>query len=155
MIFEIEVRTKKGFVDPKGQHIVSDITEIGIKDISSVKYVAVYKIEGNITDKQANFIAKELLSDNITEDFEVKKYKKIEDKKLENNSVEVWYKPGVTDTVSQSVIKAIKDLGIKEELVVKTGKKYCFDGKNIAPIKLKKIATNLLANILIQEYLIK
>ena len=73
MIFEIEVRTKKDFVDPKGQHIVSDIIETGIK----------------------------------------------------------------------------------EELVVKTGKKYCFDGKNIAPIKLKKIATNLLANTLIQEYLIK
>ena len=87
MIFEIEVRTKKGFVDPQGQHIVSDIKEIGIKDISSVKYVAVYKIDGNITDKQANFIAKELLCDKITEDFEVKKYKGIEDKKLENNSV--------------------------------------------------------------------
>ena len=155
MIFEIEVRTKKDFVDPQGQHIVSDITEIGIKDISSVKYVAIYKIDGNITDKQANFIAKELLSDQITEDFEVKKYKKIEDKKLENNSVEVWYKPGVTDTVSQSVIKAIKDLGIMEELAVKTGKKFCFEGEKTDTNKLKKIATGLLANTLIQEYLVK
>ena len=67
----------------------------------------------------------------------------------------MWYKQGVTDTVSQSVIKAIKDLGIKEELVVKTGKKYCFDGKNITSVKLKEITTNLLANTLIQEYLIK
>jgi len=155
MIFEIEIKTKEGFVDPQGLHTVSDIAGIGIKDISSVKYVAVYRVEGDITDKQATIIAKELLSDKITEDFEVKKYSKIEDKKLEKNSIEVWYKHGVTDTVSQSVVKAIKDLGINEELVVKTGKKYCLKGKNIDANKLKKIATGLLANTLIQEYLTK
>lgn len=155
MIFEIEIKTKAGFVDPQGLHTVSDIAGIGIKDISSVKYVAVYRIEGSITDKQATIIAKELLSDKITEDFEVKKYERIEDKKLEKNSIEVWYKHGVTDTVSQSVVKAIKDLGIKEELVVKTGKKYCLKGNNIDANKLKKIATGLLANTLIQEYLTK
>lgn len=155
MIFEIEIKTKDGFVDPQGQHTVSDIAGIGIKDISSVKYVAVYRIEGDITDKQATVIAKELLSDKITENFEIKKYSEISDKKLENNSIEVWYKSGVTDTVSQSVIKAIKDLGIMEELAVKTGKKFCFEGKKTDTNKLKKVATGLLANTLIQEYLVK
>lgn len=155
MIFEIEIKTKEGFVDPQGQHTVSDIAGIGIKDISDVKYVAIYQIEGNITDKQATIIAKELLSDKITEDFFIKKYKSLEDKKLDKDSIEVWYKHGVTDTVSESVKKAIKDLGIKEELVVKTGKKYCLKGKNIDTNKKEKIATGLLANTLIQEYLIK
>ena len=155
MIFEIEIKTKKGFVDPQGLHTVSDISGIGIKDITDVSYVAVYRISGNITNKQADTIAKELLSDKITEDYTVKQYKSLEDKKLEKNSIEVWYKHGVTDTVSESVVKAIKDLGIKEELTVKTGKKYCLKGKNIDDKKLKKIATGLLANTLIQEYLIK
>ena len=95
------------------------------------------------------------MSDKITENFEIKKYSEISDKKLENNSIEVWYKSGVTDTVSQSVIKAIKDLGIMEELAVKTGKKFCFEGKKTDTNKLKKIATGLLANTLIQEYLVK
>ena len=155
MIFEIEIKTKKGFVDPQGLHTVSDIAGIGIKDISCVDYIAVYRISGNITNKQSEIIAKELLSDKITEDYAIKQYKSLEDKKLEKNSIEVWYKHGVTDTVSESVVKAIKDLGIKEELVVKTGKKYCLKGKNIDDKKLKKIATGLLANTLIQEYLIK
>ena len=155
MIFEIEIKTKKGFVDPQGLHTVSDIAGIGIKDILSVDYVAVYRISGDITNKQSEIIAKELLSDKITEDFSIKQYNSLEDKKLEKNSIEVWYKHGVTDTVSESVVKAIKDLGIKEELTVKTGKKYCLKGKNIDGSKLKKIATGLLANTLIQEYLIK
>jgi len=155
MIFEIEIKTKKGFVDPQGLHTVSDIAGIGIKDISSVDYIAVYRISGNITKKQSEIIAKELLSDKITEDYIIKQYNSLEDKKLDKNSIEVWYKHGVTDTVSESVVKAIKDLGIKEELIVKTGKKYCLKGNNIDGNKLKKIATGLLANTLIQEYLIK
>jgi phosphoribosylformylglycinamidine synthase len=155
MIFEIEIKTKKGFVDPQGLHTVSDIAGIGIKDISSVDYVAVYRLVGDITNKQSEIIAKELLSDKITEDYTIKQYKSLENKKLDKNSIEVWYKHGVTDTVSESVVKAIKDLGIKEELIVKTGKKYCLKGKNIDEKKLKKIATGLLANTLIQEYLIK
>lgn len=155
MIFEIEIKTKKGFVDPQGLHTVSDISGIGIKDISNVQYVAVYRLSGNITNKQADIIGKELLSDKITEEFVIKQYNSLDDKKMEKNSIEVWYKHGVTDTVSESVVKAIKDLGIKEEIVVKTGKKYCLKGSNIDANKLKKIATGLLANTLIQEYLIK
>ncbi len=155
MIFEIEIKTKKGFVDPQGEHTLSDIASIGIKDVSSAEYIAVYRLDGDINKRQAEFIGKELLSDKITEDFAVKEYKDLKDKKIEKNSIEVWFKHGVTDTVSESVVKAIKDLGIKEDIVVKTGKKYCLNGKNIDDNKLKKIATGLLANTLIQEYLIK
>lgn len=155
MIFEIEIKTKKGFADPQGTHTLSDIASIGIKDVSSVEYVAVYRLDGNINKKQAEFIGKELLSDKITEDFFVKEYKDLKEKKTEKNSIEVWFKHGVTDTVSESVVKAIKDLGIKDDIVVKTGKKYRLVGKNIDENKLKKIATGLLANTLIQEYLIK
>ncbi len=155
MIYEIKIKTKDGFVDPQGVHTCSDISSVGIKDITSVKYFAVYRITGSIDGKQAEIIGKELLSDKITEDYSVKEYEDLKDKKLEKNSIEVWFKHGVTDTVSESVVKAIKDLGIKEELTVKTGKKYLLTGKNIDENKLKKIATGLLANTLIQEYLIK
>ncbi|MFA7074639.1 MAG: phosphoribosylformylglycinamidine synthase subunit PurS [Endomicrobiaceae bacterium] len=154
MIFEIEIKTKKGFSDPHGIHTVSEIEGIGIKGVKSVDYIAVYRISGGITVKQAEEIAFELLSDKITEDFCIKQYKTLEQKKIENNSIEVWFKTGVTDTVSESVSKAIKDLGINEEVAVKTGKKYRLKGE-LNTSKLKKIATRLLANTLIQEYLIK
>lgn len=154
MIFEIEIRTKKGFSDPHGVHTVSDIESIGIKGIDSVNYMTLYRISADMSPKNARLIASELLSDKITEDFSIKRYKSLKDKKIEKNSIEVWFKTGVTDTVSESVVKAIKDLGIEEEVSVKTGKKYCLKGDTDAA-KMKKIATGLLANTLIQEYLIK
>lgn len=154
MIFEIEIKSKKGFSDPHGIHTVSDIEGIGIKGVNSVDYIAVYRVSGDITVKQAEVIASELLTDKITEDFYIKEYKTLEQKKIEENSIEVWFKSGVTDTVSDSVVKAIKDLGIKNEVTVKTGKKYCLKGE-LNSKKLEKIATGLLANTLIQEYLIK
>jgi len=154
MIFEIEIKSKKGFSNPCGLQTNSDIAGIGIKDVKSVDYIPVYRISGDISIKDITTIASELLIDKITEVFTVKEYKNPEDKKIEKNSIEVWYKRGVTDTVSESVSKAIKDLGIKNELVIKTGKKYSLKG-NLNLKKLDKIATSLLANTLIQEYLIK
>jgi len=154
MIFEIEIKSKKGFPNPCGLQTNSDIAGIGIKDIKSVDYISVYRISGEISKKDITIIARELLIDKITEDFFIKEYENLKDKEIEKNSIEVWYKRGVTDTVSESVSKAIKDLGIKNELVIKTGKKYCLKG-NLNLKKLDKIATSLLANTLIQEYLIK
>ena len=78
----------------------------------------------------------------------------MEKKEIEKNSIEVWLKHGVTDTVSESVVKAIKDLGIIDKVVVKTGHKYIFGG-DVTVEKLTKIAKGSLANTLIQEYKIK
>jgi len=154
MIFEIEIKSKEGFANPQGIHTAADIKGIGIKGIQSVNYISLYRISADISLKQAELIARELLSDKITEDFSIKQYTSLNEKKIEKNSIEVWYKSGVTDTVSESVVKAIRDLGIEEEVAVKTGKKYFLKGE-INFSKLEKIATKLLANTLIQEYLIK
>lgn len=154
MIFEIAIKMKKGFSNPHSTHLISDIEGIGVKGIKSAEYMPVYRIDSDITKKQAEIIASELLSDKITEEFSIAFYNSLSDKKIEKNSIEVWFKSGVTDTVSESVVKAIKDLGIENEVKVKTGHKYIFKGETDDK-KLTKIATGLLANTLIQEYKIK
>jgi phosphoribosylformylglycinamidine synthase len=154
MIFEIAIKMKKGFSNPHTTHLVGDIDGIGVKGIKSVEYMPVYRIDSDITVKQAETIASELLSDKITEEFGINKYNSLNDKKIEKHSIEVWFKSGVTDTVSESVVKAIKDLGISNTVAVKTGHKYLLNG-DIDDKKLTKIATGLLANTLIQEYKIK
>lgn len=154
MIFEIAIKMKKGFSNPHTTHLVGDIEGIGVKGIKSVEYMPVYRVDSDITGKQAEIIASELLSDKITEEFVVNKYNSLTDKQIEKYSIEVWFKSGVTDTVSESVVKAIKDLGILNKVTVKTGHKYLLNG-DIDDKKLTKIATGLLANTLIQEYKIK
>jgi phosphoribosylformylglycinamidine synthase len=171
-MFEIEIRTKNGFKNPHGEHVLSDISGIGIEGVTEVEYSPLYVIDGGITLIEAETIALELLSDKITETYtcHYKKQSVVESLKIgiaasetaactdsairpcsASFVVEVWYKKGVTDTVSESVIKAVKDLGIEKEIKVKTGHKYYLYGK-VSQTALSEIATKLLANTLVQEY---
>ncbi|MDR2437353.1 MAG: phosphoribosylformylglycinamidine synthase subunit PurS [Endomicrobium sp.] len=151
-MFEIEIFTKKGFKDSRGEHVLSDICGIGIKDVTKVEYTSLYIIDGDINKNEAMAIASELLTDKITEKFEIssnfmpRKYKK--------SVIEVLYKKGITETVSESIVKAIKDLRISKEVKVKTGHKYYMHG-NISQGILDKVAVKLLANTLVQKYKIR
>jgi phosphoribosylformylglycinamidine synthase len=178
-MFEIEICTKKGFKNSHGKHVLFNISGIGIEGVTEVEYSPLYVIDGGITSAEAETIALELLSDKITETYTchyekqgVKESLKIgssvgivvsetavcADSTVRPRSaffaIEVWYKKGVTDTVSESVIKAVKDLGIEKEIKVKTGHKYYLYGK-ISQTVLNDIATKLLANTLVQEYVVQ
>ncbi|GMO65047.1 MAG: hypothetical protein Nk1A_2040 [Endomicrobiia bacterium] len=166
-MFEIEILTKKGFRNSRGEHILSDICGLGIENVTKVEYSPLYVVNGDISFGETEIIASELLIDKITESYVIRQcyteccsrvisessYVKETDDRLNPNFsvVEVWYKNGVTDTVSESVVKAIKDLDIAKEIKVKTGHKYYLHGE-ILKVTLNNIVTKLLANTLIQEY---
>ncbi|MCL2335089.1 MAG: phosphoribosylformylglycinamidine synthase subunit PurS [Endomicrobia bacterium] len=162
-MYQIEIGSKKGFKDVRGEHTLSEIVDLGIKQVEKVAYSQLYNIAGEISAAQADKIGGDLLSDKITEKSSVRKLEPeccssvnstLHSSLSTLSVIEVWYKKGVTDTVSDSVIKAVRDLGIKEELKVKTGHKYYLYG-NLSQKVLNNIATKLLANTLIQEYKIK
>lgn len=154
-MFKIEIFTKKEFKNSHGEHVLSDILGIGIKCVTKVEYSPLYIIDGDVNSAELKTIALELLSDKITEDYIVAKCHYESDSKPVVGSavsiIKVWYKKGVTDTVSESVVKAVKDLGIVKKVKVKTEHKYYMHGK-VTQAVLDKIATRLLANTLIQEY---
>ena len=66
-------------------------------------------------------------------------------------TLEVQFKPGVTDAVGDSTVKGIKDLGIAGVTTVRTGHKYWFTGALNAEV-LKTIAQRLLMNEVIQTF---
>jgi phosphoribosylformylglycinamidine synthase len=133
---------------------------MGMKSAPKVNYYPVYRLDGNVSDGEVERIASKLLIDPITEKYTVScpeespapRGKKA--KKSREHNIEVWLKPGVTDTVAESVVKAIRDLGIPQQVKVKTGHKFVFKG-TIAPAAVKQIAERLLVNPMIQEYTIQ
>jgi Phosphoribosylformylglycinamidine (FGAM) synthase, PurS component len=154
-MYEIEILSKTGFKNVHGEHIHAEVMQLGFKGVKKVEYSPLYKIDGGINSSEAKTIAAELLSDKITETPKVRIVKQSETGNTSKYSViEVWFKRGVTDTVAESVVKAVKDLGIDKEIIVKTGHKYYLYG-DISNTVLDNIATKLLANTLIQEYKIK
>ena len=114
-----------------------------------------YRIEGDLDEKQADIICRDLLSDPVIQWYRVND-KKGSHKKPDGNefSADVFYKKGVTDAVGESVKIGIRDLGIDGTRSVKTGFRYRIAG-GISSKDVESICQSLLANGVIQDYSIK
>ncbi|MDR1952255.1 MAG: phosphoribosylformylglycinamidine synthase subunit PurS [Elusimicrobiota bacterium] len=150
-MYKIEIKTKENFRDARGEYYLYEIISMGFDNVKKVKYCPLYIIKGDISDGEAEIIARQLLIDEITEDYSIKKENEILSPIKVGGAIEVWYKKGVTDTVAQSVQKAVKDLGIDKKIEVNTGHKYYLFG-DISDEDLALMAEKLFANTLIQGY---
>lgn len=147
MLFQIDVRLKRGTKDVFGEGIKKDIEDLGIEGVDSVEVIKVYRIEGKITQKEIEKISQSILTDPTIEEYSFRPSKIIP----KNSSlIEVAYNPGVMDPVEESAKKAIKDLGILEVDSLRTARKYIIRGRT-KPVDLELICEKILANKVIQH----
>ena len=110
---------------------------------------ALYRLNG-ATKRQAEMLAENLLRDIVVEE----SFFADKEKDAAHVFVDVWYKPGVTDVVGQSVQKAATDLNAKLESVG-TGKRYIFKkDKALDKKTLTAFAAKTLFNPLVQECIV-
>jgi len=147
---KIEIGYKPNATDSMGEGIKKDIEDLGISGVDYVKTMQLYMIEGELSEADIENICKNLLTDAVTQYYE---YKNSDHHKNDLGAwmVEVSYKHGVTDTVGDSTVKGIKDLGIDKDVTVKTGKSFIIKG-NLAENEIELICRRLLANEVIQNY---
>ncbi|MFH1422225.1 MAG: phosphoribosylformylglycinamidine synthase subunit PurL [Planctomycetota bacterium] len=148
MLYQIEITMKKGLLDPLAEAIASDIKDLGITSVQSVKVVQIFLIESRFSTATAERLASELLSDPVINDFTVNK-PVLDEVSGKPHIVQVVKKPGVMDTVEESLNKGIKDAGISAKRV-KTARKYLFYGK-ITQEDAETVANKILANNVIEE----
>ena len=155
MKWKIEVHYKPGTPDAAGQGILQDIGDLGITGVESVRTAQVYWIQGHLNAREIERVCSELLADPVTQDYKVFGESEASAKTEFSHSriwtIEVQFKPGVTDTVGDSVIKGIHDLNISGIQSVQTGQKYWVHG-NLNHSELEMIAQRLLANGVIQTF---
>jgi phosphoribosylformylglycinamidine synthase subunit PurS len=152
MIYQIEAVPKKGFPESHGRHILQDIRDSGIKDVRKVSYAPLYQIEGHLHLREIDMIARQLLTDPMTQSYSLCNPANPRHSSAEKGyEIEIWYRHGVTDTVADSVVKAVKDLGIERHIKVKTGHKYIIE-TSLSKGAVEQIVKRLLANPMIQEY---
>jgi len=145
--WKVEVFYKSDVPDTIGLGIVEDIFDLGIQCVESVRTAAVYWIEGDLDSQTVDRIGSELLADPITQNYTF-------DSVYDNSSdwtVEVQFKPGVTDAVGDSTAKGIKDIGISGVDAVRTGQKFWLHG-DLNSDMIQTIAQRLLMNDVIQSY---
>jgi len=147
----IEVWYKKEVFDAAARGLLGDIADLGIKDVKRVEIGFLFLIRSRLTEAVLRKVARQLLSDPVTQRFWLGKRPKPSGVK----SVEVWYKEGVTDTVGETALKGIKDLGLDDAEKVSTGKRYFLYGKDLSREATETIARRLLANEVVQFFKIE
>lgn len=149
MIYNIDVLIREDLVDAYGDGLLKDIEDLGIKGAKSARIVKTTEIEGDFDKNKLSMIGRDLLSDPVSQKFVIGsvKGKVIKDSWL----IKVNYKPGVTDSVAETTMKGLLDMGIKKAKSVNTSTKVILRG-NLSEKKVDLICRKLLANPVIQTY---
>ena len=147
----VEVRLKSHLPDARGQGLVRDIYDLGITTVSEVRVAEVYWLDADLTPAELDLICGHLLADPVIQDyFHTQSFQTKGEVGADFHNVEVAYNAGVTDPVEDSVMKAIRDLGISGVRRVKTSKYYLIKGR-LDDNQLETICGKLLLNPIIQH----
>jgi phosphoribosylformylglycinamidine synthase subunit PurSL len=147
---KIEVRLKTHLPDPAGRGLIKDVQDLGISGVTDVRVVDVYWLESNLSQDKLELVAGSLLADKVTQEYWYGQNEGIDDQARGYKIIEVAYNAGVTDPVKDSVMKAIRDMGIPNVRAVATAKKYLIRGE-VGQIELDTIASRLLVNPIVQH----
>jgi len=147
-VWRIEVATREGLIDPAGEAVRSDIADLGVSGVRSVRFVRVFFVRTGESADRVRRIATELLSDPICDVSAVGRH--VVKAARGVSVVEVVRKPGVMDPVEASTLKGIAELGYKSS-EVHTARRYLIAGK-LSRDELVLIAEKLLANPSIEQY---
>ncbi len=149
----IEVSLKNHLPDARGDGLVKDIHDLGITTVSGVRVVDIYWLDADLTDGELDLISRELLADPVTQDYRCDPTSSPEKGTGSNrHTVEVAYNTGVVDPIEESILKAIRDLGVGGVRAVKTTKRYLLQGEP-SNDQLDAICSRLLVNPIIQHVL--
>lgn len=149
MAQRIEVRVKDKESDALGKKAMSSIiNDLGIP-VEDVRIADVFTIPDDLSPDKITLLADNLFSDSVvstTAPFPVgRNY---------DWFLEVGRKPGVADPEGGTASKASADM-IKEYHPISTSKTYAIKGKNLTREDIKRIASDSIANSLIETYRIK
>jgi len=144
----VEVRLKSHLPDARGQGLVKDIHDLRITTVAGARVADIYWLDAGLSPEDLDLVCRQALTDPITEEFSTAA-KQVQRNAL-THTVEVAYRPGVTDPVEASVLKAISDLGVPGVKQVKTSKLYIIEGK-LSKKQLDTISLRLLVNPIIQH----
>jgi len=154
MAHRIEVRLKQGITDALGEKVARRIREDLGLDVKQAQTVEVYTIDRRFTNRQLQQIAKEAFTDPVIQESFIGTPAAAD--RTWDWLLEVGFRPGVTDNVGRTAKEAIlliTDAKLKPTEHVYTSRQYLLTG-DLSEGDLEQIAKDLLANALIQRWII-
>lgn len=162
-LWEVDILPAEGQPDSAALSLAREAAELGLGGDLQIATARGFLIQGELSESEVHRLARELLADLVVERPVVGQVG--EDRLLHppvpvheisgreallsgGRLLHVLPKPGVTDAVAESTLRAIADFGIKAEAVV-TLRKYWIGGLDGAG--LKTLSSKLLANDAIEQ----
>ncbi|HXX77810.1 MAG TPA: phosphoribosylformylglycinamidine synthase subunit PurS, partial [Ktedonobacteraceae bacterium] len=159
-LYQIEVRAKAEQYDIQAQQVAREILKLPRKYLPSLAAISIsptpltirtsqlYYLTGQLTSMQIDQLTRQLLLDPVTQEVEL-----IQNQEIGQTThiVDIFYHPGVTDTLAESVLTGASMLGITAIEHVETGRRYIFD-KRLSEEEVNYITKSLLYNPVIQSY---
>ena len=147
----VEVRKKEGLPDGRAMALLESARDLGIEALEGLQVGRLYVLRGQLPQAALETVQEELLRDPVAEEARVG-----EDHlpSFEGTlTVKVYYHPGVTDAVAETVSEALEQLGIEGVTQVSTGTLYHIFLKEALPAQsIERLCERLLANPVIQFY---
>ena len=146
----LEITLNPDLFDAEGAAICRKANDYFGLDLESVRTVSILTIDIDLSADQLERIRTEIFTNPVTQ---ISSYKPLS---IDFDSV-LWvgYRPGVRDNPGSTAAEAVEDLlriRLKPHEAIYTSKRYCLKGGNLSLDDADRIARELLANDIIQEY---
>ncbi|HSO19473.1 MAG TPA: phosphoribosylformylglycinamidine synthase subunit PurS, partial [Desulfosarcina sp.] len=146
----IEVTLKEALLDAEGQALRHKARHYFGIDLQRVRTIHIVTIDAALTPDQVERVRTEIFTNPVTQE-----------SSLDPLDVDfdwilwVGFRPGVRDNPGATAVEAIEDLlriKFKPGEAVYTSKRYCLTGKGVGREDAEKLAGELLANDIIQQW---
>ncbi len=144
----IEVAVRNPDMDIEAKNALHDLREYGLTELTQARSVRLYSLHGELTPREVDRIAAELLADPIVEMFSVNQNVFPSRDKLDH-VIEITRRQGVMEPSEASALKGVAELGFKAEWL-RTGKRFIFNGP-VSKNALYTAVTRILANPVIEQ----
>jgi phosphoribosylformylglycinamidine (FGAM) synthase PurS component len=149
MKWRVLVQYKGDFTDHRGRHLAAEWRHAGLPALKGLRTAQAYELEGDLSEEDVRLLSDKLLADPITQEAAVSSGGK-EPKAPRGRRARVWYKPGVSDPVADTVRLGARDLGFTRVAKARSGAAYEFEGK-ASEKDVRRFCAEHLMNALVQE----
>jgi len=150
MPYRLEIALKSELFDAEGNGIRQKAKNYFGIELVSVRCVYVVTIDADLSKDQLKTIQTEIFTNPVTQ------VSSLDPLDIEFDwTIWVGYRPGVRDNPGSTALEAVEDiLGITlgSGQAIYTSKRYCLKGKGLTEEDMNKIAAELLANDIIQQW---
>jgi phosphoribosylformylglycinamidine synthase len=152
MAHRLEIALKENLVDAEGQGICQKARNYFGIELHSVRTIHVITLDADLSEDQLSAVRTEIFTNPVTQ---ISSYAPLD---IEFDwTIWVGFRPGVRDNPGSTAIEAIEDLtafrfGAGQSIY--TSKRYCIKGPGLTAEDMDKIAGELLANNIIQQWTI-